>query len=195
MPLQLLPDELVVDNELRLRLPQRTDRDALIAAAQDPEVPRWTTLPENYGDDAWETFISRVEKRAIEGAFERNYVITDMTQQFLGVVGAVRVRAEDENAELGYWLAKQARGRGVLSRSLTAVLKALLAAGYERIDAEVLVGNAASQRALERVGFTHEGILRSVGNHGCGDGAHRIDVHMYSVILSDPIAQQLLASQ
>ncbi len=194
MPLQLLPDELTVDDELRLRLPQRSDRNALIAAAQDPEVPRWTTLPTNYGEEAWETFISRVEERATEGAFERNYVITDTANQFLGVVGAVRVREEDENAEVGYWLASDARGRGVLTRALTVVLKALLEAGYQRVDAEVLVGNAASQRTLERVGFTHEGILRSIGNHGCGDTAGRIDVHMYSVITSDPIAQQLLAT-
>jgi RimJ/RimL family protein N-acetyltransferase len=192
MPLQLLSDELAVDNELRLRLPRRSDRDALIAAAQDPEVPRWTTLPANYGEEAWETFISKVEQRQRDGALERNYVITDSADQFLGVLGSVRVREEDENAEVGYWLASHARGRGVLARALTIVLKSLLEAGYQRVDAEVLVGNSASQKTLERVGFTHEGILRSIGNHGCGDGVHRIDVHMYSVILSDPIAQQLL---
>jgi [ribosomal protein S5]-alanine N-acetyltransferase len=109
------------------------------------------------------------------------------------MVGLVRVRPEDEAGEVGWWMAAHARGQGILHRSLQAVLRLVLQAGYQRIDAEILVGNSASQRVAERAGFTHEGVLRSIGNHGCGENLKRIDVHVYSLLPSDPAAVALMS--
>ncbi len=190
--LRPLPDQLSVDSQLTLRLPRRTDGPALIAAVQDPEIPRWTTVPSPYGQDEFDSWMDRAELWRAEDELRKNYLLVDGNDQLLGMVGLVRVRAEDENAELGYWMSPHARGKGLLTAAVTALLRETLRAGYQRVDAEVLVGNTASQRVLERVGFTHEGVLRSIGSHGSGMTKTRIDVHMYSVILTDPIAQQLL---
>jgi RimJ/RimL family protein N-acetyltransferase len=190
--LRSLPDQISVDSQLTLRLPRRTDGPALIAAVQDPEIPRWTTVPSPYGQDEFDSWMDRAELWRAEDELRKNYLLVDGNDQLLGMVGLVRVRAEDENAELGYWMSPAARGKGLLTAALTALLRETLRAGYQRVDAEVLVGNTASQRVLERVGFTHEGVLRSIGSHGSGANQTRIDVHMYSVILADPIAQQLL---
>jgi RimJ/RimL family protein N-acetyltransferase len=191
--LQTLPDVLVVNDQLTLRLPRRSDGPAFIAAVQDPEIPRWTTVPSPYGQAEFDSWMDRAELWAREHDLRKNYVLVDSNDLLLGMVGLVRVRAEDHNAELGYWMAPPARGKGLLTHALTTLLGETLRAGYQRVDAEVLVGNGASQRVLERVGFTHEGILRSIGTHGSGEHQTRIDVHMYSVILSDPIAKRLLS--
>jgi RimJ/RimL family protein N-acetyltransferase len=191
--LRPLPDQLSVDSQLTLRLPRRTDGPALIAAVQDPEIPRWTTVPSPYGQDEFDSWMDRAELWRAEDELRKNYLLVDGNDQLLGMVGLVRVRAEDETAELGYWMSPHARGKGLLTAALTALLRETLRAGYQRVDAEVLVGNTASQRVLERVGFTHEGVLRSIGSHSSGVTKTRIDVHMYSVILTDPIAQQLLS--
>jgi RimJ/RimL family protein N-acetyltransferase len=191
--LRQLPSEIIVDSELCLRRPRETDGPAIIAAVQDPEIPRWTTVPSPYGETEFAAWFAQANKRAVLHDLRRNYLIVDTDETVLGMVGLVRVRPDDENAEVGYWLGKESRGKGVITRSLTALIREILRAGYARIDAEVLVGNPASQRVLERVGFTHEGVLRSIGSHGWGENAKRIDVHVYSIILADPIAVQLLS--
>jgi RimJ/RimL family protein N-acetyltransferase len=193
MALQILPDTLLVDHGLSLRRPRRTDGPALIAAVQDPEIPRWTTVPSPYGQTEFDAWMDRAELWSANGDLRKNYLIVDADDQLVGMIGAVRIDEEDEVVELGYWLAPPARGKGIIARALMTLMKATLHAGYQRLTAEVLVGNSASQHVLERAGFTHEGILRSIGSHGCGDGAHRIDIHMYSVILSDQVAVRLLS--
>lgn len=195
MELRTLPDTIVVDpeNGVRLRLAEDADRDALVAACQDPEISRWTPIPLPYGPEHAQSYIDQVRMWTADGDLRRTYLIVDQADAILGTIGLVRNRPEDRTGEIGYWLAKTARGRGIATHALGALLQEVLRAGYERVCAEVIVGNDASCRVLERAGFHHEGVLRSVASHGCGDGATRIDVHSYSVVLSDPVAQRLLS--
>jgi RimJ/RimL family protein N-acetyltransferase len=193
MSRRVLPNEIPVDDRIHLRLPRRSDTAAMIAACQDPEIPRWTRVPTPYGQAEADAFFAMVQQRIDEGDEAKTYVIADTDDVLLGCVGLPRVEPEASCAELGYWLAAHARGHGYLTFAARAVLREALLVGYERISAEVLVGNDASCRVLERVGFSHEGILRSVAADGCGMATPRIDVHMYSVIRADPVASELLA--
>ncbi len=65
------------------------------------------------------------------------------------------------NMELGYWLAKEHRGKGIM----TAAIKQMTKVGFEtfpeitRIYATPFGSNIASQRALEKAGFTLEARL------------------------------------
>ena len=76
-------------------------------------------------------------------------------------------------AELGYWLAEDYWGRGIMTQAVQRMCEE----GFERwgdlvrIYAEPFVHNAGSRRVLEKAGFTLEGILRqSVFKRGqvCG---------------------------
>jgi RimJ/RimL family protein N-acetyltransferase len=192
MSRRVLPNEIVVHEGLRLRQPRRSDTDALIAACQDPEIPRWTRVPTPYGQAEVDAFFAMVEQRVVEGDEAKSYVLATDRDELLGCVGFPRVQPAAASAELGYWLAAHARGQGHLTAAARVLVREALRAGYERIDAEVLVGNDASCRLLERVGFTHEGILRSLAADGCGMETLRIDVHIYSVIRADPVAVELL---
>jgi RimJ/RimL family protein N-acetyltransferase len=188
--LRTLPTELRV-GELLLRTPIPSDAPALIVECQDPEIPRWTTVPSPFGQTEADSFINREIDRVAVNDLRRNYLIFRNETELVGMVGLVRVRPEDEAGEVGWWMAAHARGQGILHRSLQAVLRLVLEAGYQRVDAEILVGNNASQRVAERAGFAHEGVLRSIGNHGCGENLKRIDVHVYSLLPSDPAAVAL----
>ncbi len=193
MSRRVLPGEVVVNDRLRLRLPRRSDTDAMIAACQDPEIPRWTRVPSPYGPNEAEAFFTMVQQRIDDGDEAKTYVLADIDDTLLGCIGLPRVEPAAASAELGYWLASHARGRGYLTAAARAVVREAIRVGYERISAEVLVGNDASCRVLERVGFTHEGILRSLAADGCGMDTSRIDVHIYSVIRADRVAAELLA--
>jgi RimJ/RimL family protein N-acetyltransferase len=186
-----LPDRLERGG-LILRAPQERDIPALIAACQDPEIPKNTRIPSPYGEAEATSFIERARQGVID-ALHRWYVVTDGDDILLGASGVFNVNAKGAELEVGYWLAAAARGRGVATVSLTAVVAAALHAGFERLVADVLVGNDASCRVLERVGFVHEGISRSVADDApTVRGPARINLHWYSLITSDPSAQSLL---
>lgn len=85
-------------------------------------------------------------------------------------------------AEVGYALATEHQGRGVMSRALDLLLSDLFArTRIERVEARCATDNSASQRVLERVGFLREGTLRSYFRlHG-----RRVDNHLYAVLKED----------
>jgi ribosomal-protein-alanine N-acetyltransferase len=82
-------------------------------------------------------------------------------------------------AELGYWLAKDYRNRGLATAAARAsVHYAFRDLGLRRIEATSSVGNPVSHRVLEKTGFTREGLLAA---YYLKDGT-LIDVYLYSNI-------------
>ena len=74
------------------------------------------------------------------------------TREFLGVI-VLRIQ-DDDCSDVGYWLAPGARGRGVMTQALSAVCEfATGRLGHDVVRWEAVVGNEASRRAAERVGF------------------------------------------
>jgi RimJ/RimL family protein N-acetyltransferase len=185
-----LPPELVADG-LLLRIPTHADAPALITAVQDPEIPKWTTVPSPFGKTEADAWINRELRWHATADLRRNYLVFD-GPTLVAMVGLVRVNEEDESGEVGYWCAKEARGKRVIRRALSALLREVLLAGYQRIAAEIIVGNEASERVLLGAGFRKEGRLYSVGSHGCGEDAARIDVESFCLLPGDPAAIDLL---
>ena len=81
-------------------------------------------------------------------------------------------------AEIGYWLLHHARGRGIATRTARFLAEHGFSLGLERIEARVFAGNDASERVLERAGFTREGVLRSLPRRWGG----RADMTVYSLL-------------
>jgi RimJ/RimL family protein N-acetyltransferase len=83
---------------------------------------------------------------------------------------------------IGIALLPEARGKGHGSQAQRMLAKYLFAhTTVQRIEAATEVGNVAEQRALEKAGFTREGVHRSVGWR---DGAYRDGV-WYSMLRTD----------
>jgi RimJ/RimL family protein N-acetyltransferase len=65
-------------------------------------------------------------------------------------------------AEVGYWLAKEARGQGHVTCGVRLITAwGFRSLGLQRIDLMAATENPASQRVAERCGFTREAVLRS----------------------------------
>ena len=101
------------------------------------------------------------------------------------LAGVVNLHGVDEArccAETSYALSPAYRGAGLMPEALGAVLRFGFAqAGFNRICAEVLAGNAASVRVLEKCGFRREGILRRrYRKDGCF-----VDAWLYAVLSSE----------
>ena len=64
-------------------------------------------------------------------------------------------------ARFGYWLAKEHWGQGIMTEAVALVSQyASKKLRLRRLDAEVIVGNLASRRVLEKNGFKLEGLMR-----------------------------------
>ena len=84
----------------------------------------------------------------------------DAPDALLGTV-SLRRHARDRRAELGYWLAAGAWGRGYATEAVTAAVDfGFRQLALVRIYAQVIVGNGASMRVLEKLGMTNEGTKR-----------------------------------
>jgi RimJ/RimL family protein N-acetyltransferase len=84
---------------------------------------------------------------------------------------------------VGYWLDSAAGGRGVMTRALQPLLDTVLdRCGMRRVGLGAEVGNTASRRVAERLGFTFEGVKRAAWMVG-----DRVEDHaVYSLLPGDP---------
>jgi RimJ/RimL family protein N-acetyltransferase len=176
-----LPDPRLTDGAIALREKTEADVPALVAAVQDPLIPRYTRVPSPYGEREAREFIVERRRRREAGMELALLVVDAESDGLLGSVGA-RVDRDNARAEIGYWVAREARGRGVASRAVfllgTWLFESLELA---RLQIHTETENLASQRVAERAGFTREGVLRS---YELIKG-RSIDVAMFSALPGD----------
>jgi RimJ/RimL family protein N-acetyltransferase len=159
------------DGEVVLRPLADVDVPAMVAACQDPEIPRWTSVPSPYTEDDARAFLPR--------ASDVSAIVDADTEEFLGTLGW---RWVDGNVQLGYWVKREARGRGVATRALRLISRwAFAELGAARVQLLTEPENRASQRVAEKAGFRREALLRSfVDVKG-----RRPDVYMYALLRED----------
>ncbi len=140
----------------------------MVAACQDPEIPRWTRVPSPYGEADARDFLSR--------ASDVSAIVDAGTEEFLGTISWWWVA---DNVQLGYWVKREARGRGVATRALILLSRwAFAELGVARVQLLTEPENRASQRVAEKAGFRREALLRSYVEL---KGTRR-DVYMYALL-------------
>jgi ribosomal-protein-serine acetyltransferase len=104
-------------------------------------------------------YIIDTNKRAVEGTDLGYAIIID--KNIVGRMGMHRINHQNKIGEIGYWLAGDLQGRGVV----TKCCKTLIGHGFtvldlNRIEIKCGVGNHKSMAIPEKLGFKKEGILR-----------------------------------
>lgn len=173
----------ITAGSVHLRPPRPDDADAVLAACQDPEIQRWTRVPVPYERSDAVTFVARVAPEGWATGTAATFLVLDSTTAtLLGCVGLHRIAAGE--AQIGYWLVADARGRGVGTRAVGAVVRwGFGGLGLERITWTAAVGNAASWRLVERLGFQFEGTLRKGLHHR----DRRVDGWIGALLADDPV--------
>ncbi len=82
--------------------------------------------------------------------------------RLVGMVGVVREDKSNRTMEIGYWLSQDVNGNGVMSQAVRQVQDLCFKHGEaNRVEIRCATNNLSSCRIPERLGYTHEGILRS----------------------------------
>jgi RimJ/RimL family protein N-acetyltransferase len=169
------PDPPLADGVVLLRAWTLADVPDIVRCCNDELVARYiAVIPVPYTEDDARAYVARNDDDR-----ELNLAITDAASG--AILGAVGVSRQDDPgiAEIGYWLAPQARGRGAATRSLKLLAAwTLREMGVARLQLTTAVENEASQRVAERAGFVREGVLRA-WSPGRGE---RRDAVMFSLL-------------
>lgn len=167
--------------ELLLRAPTEADIEVIAPAFRDPAVGGEAGLPPVDADALQAMLREQLPVLRAQGLLAP-YVIEDTDAG--KILGGANLRLFDpmrDTVELGYWLFVEARGRGVATRAVRALVEHAHANGVVRVEAHVRLGNIASERVLERAGFEREGVKRRLLRHG---GA-RVDATLFAVVAHD----------
>lgn len=175
----VLPAEPLVDGPTALRPWRDTDLEAIIAACQDPEIPRWTRVPANYSESDARRYLQQRFDMAFAGLAAAFAIVRAPDGELLGSIALMRIAWEHQRAEVGYWLARGARGEGHTTRAVKLVCEwGFRELALQRVTLLAATENRPSKRVAERSGFTHEALLRSYMAHN----AERLDMHSYSLL-------------
>ena len=176
---------------ITMRPMRPSDAEDIFRAAQDPTIPKFTTLPENYpldlaiefaGKRAAASFTNKtelvfviedsrlshydhnnlVDKVEVEEARATEKVSYPYSNNFAGVMSLHSIDIANHRAEIGYWLAKEARGNGICTKAAEMITEyGLMTLGFKRIDGIVDVRNEPSKAALLKAGYEFEGIMKN----------------------------------
>ncbi|MGN6696310.1 MAG: GNAT family N-acetyltransferase [Aquihabitans sp.] len=139
------------------------DPAVLASAWADPEVARWTSVPEDASVEAAREWIRGEEVRRSKG-LAMDLVISrlDEPRAVLGEVGLVMVELDKGWAELGFWLTPEARGGGRAASAASVfagwVLREL---PVKRLFARTQPDNPKAGRVAEAAGMTRAGELET----------------------------------
>jgi ribosomal-protein-serine acetyltransferase len=174
---------LKVDHELELRLLQRQDSSKFFQLVEDnrDHLSKWLPWVQNMTtpNDA-DTFISLWEQQFAEntgcnvGIYYRG--------ELVGSIGLHQIDWYNRFTSIGYFLAKKAEGRGIITRTVRSILNyAFFYLGLNRVEIRCGVKNKKSRAIPERLGFVLEGIVREGENLS----GHYHDLFLYSMLARD----------
>jgi len=183
--------ELKVDDELLLRLVEPSQVQALydVVDANREHIGRWLPwlTPDYCLADAREN-----AERAVSDFAERKAMALSLVVggRYVGRCGLVRWQQEtlfagrlvSAKAEIGYWLAADVVGRGLMTRAVRALTTyAFETYGLDRIKIVAEPDNVKSWGVAERLGYKLEGTHRCVARV---DG-RAVDHRVYAMLAQE----------
>jgi RimJ/RimL family protein N-acetyltransferase len=166
----------------------------LLTAWTEADVPAVLELADDPATRAWSPSLRAVATEAdarawlgsrVENPDRYDWAVRDpATGRLIGRVGLHRFDPMSRNAEIGYGVHPAHRRGGVAVRAVAAASgHGFAELGLARIGLIHAVGNTSSCAVAARSGFAHEGVVRSLLDHG--DGVLH-DVHLHGRLSTDP---------
>ena len=179
-PTFAFPEELRVE-ELLLREPRDDDVDTVAPAFLDPAVGGEAGLPPLDADTLRVMLREQLPGMRDRGLMAAYVIENTRDGSILGGSNFHHFDPMRDTVEIGYWLFVEARGRGVATRIVAAMVEYAFANGIARVEAHVRPENRPSEQVLERLGFEREGVKRRYLEHE----GRRVDATLWALIADD----------
>jgi RimJ/RimL family protein N-acetyltransferase len=178
------------DGCVSLRPWSRADARFMAEASADPAIRRYNGAHDRQGHPA--PPLSDLEAETVIDQFALNWSAFETTGTPSGVAFAVTDArsgellgccgvddwTQEDVAQIGYWIAADARGHGHATRAAVLLTRWLFELGAARVFLTVVAGNEGSVAVARRAGFVYEGTMRS---HSVWQG-RRYDVMWFATL-------------
>jgi ribosomal-protein-alanine N-acetyltransferase len=174
-------DLTLTGRTLRVRIPRDEDAGALFCEASDPAVTRWFSWGPYASEAEARSYLARLAPQRARGE-HLDLVIEHLGAGPIGIIGLSEFATRDRRATIGTWLGRAWWGTGANHEAKALMCHLAFALlGLERLGAYSNVEHARSQRALERIGFRREGVLRRYHRHG----GRALDVAVFGLLRAE----------
>ena len=153
-----------IDENLKLVLPQEHHAEEITRVVREnlEELKLWMPwAKDDYSVESAREFIKlNLSEFAGNGSFGASVF---WEEKLVGGIGIHNLDWRNKSTHTGYWLAKQAQGKGIMTRCCRALFDYLFNDfGLNRIQINCNIENTKSRAIPERLGFQLEGIHRQV---------------------------------
>jgi RimJ/RimL family protein N-acetyltransferase len=120
----------------------------------------WARLDYEHGDTT--AFLREsIQAWKEDRAWDYSIRFKEEPGRHLGSVSMWTVSKLGKIAEFGYWVRTDEHSKGICTEAVGRLLEETFnSLGYHKVTLRVAVGNTASDRVAEKLGFTREGVLR-----------------------------------
>jgi [ribosomal protein S5]-alanine N-acetyltransferase len=166
---------------LRVRIPREEDAAALFREASDPQVTRWFSWGPYSSEAEARAYLTRLAPQRARGE-QLDLVVEHLDAGPIGISGLSEFARRDRRASIGSWLGRAWWGTGANQETKALMCHLAFALlGLDRVGAYSNVEHERSQRALQRIGFQREGVLRRYHRHG----GRALDVVIFGLLRAD----------
>jgi [ribosomal protein S5]-alanine N-acetyltransferase len=145
---------------LTLRALRVEDADAMFAYLRDKRLTKYVAWEHHGSIEQTVFYLMTVEAAYRDSELKEWGVFADGGATLVGTCGFVRIDEAHARGEIGYTIGRAHQGRGYATESAAAVMRfGFEELGLNRVEAQVVSGNAASARVLEKIGMRREGVF------------------------------------
>lgn len=161
-PARAIAQRIRVSREVTLRAPVEEDAVAIYRTvdANRERLRRWLPwLDQNASVDDSRAFVENCTRARL--AKESATWLIDYKGRLAGVISINELKWQNRTCEIGYWIADEFEGKGVVSACVTALVDlAFTQLALHRVEIRAATDNERSRAIPERLGFTYEGTTR-----------------------------------
>jgi RimJ/RimL family protein N-acetyltransferase len=167
---------MITTDRLRLRPFTTDDIGWVFEVSQDAALRQFVQVPSPYLMEHARYFVEHIATELVATGERVEFVVEEGRERVARVGLGFR---GDGTAEVGYWTAPGARGRGIAPEAVRALCRwAFASKDVELIEWRAEIGNEASRRVAQKAGFVMEGQLRKRLVHR----GERVDVWVGSLL-------------
>jgi ribosomal-protein-alanine N-acetyltransferase len=170
---------IIKTKRFTIRPYRKGDLKSMVKHINDTEIARNTlTIPYPYTMKDAERWYGRYRNIIRRKVIRHRAYAIEINGEVVGGIGLSRLYPQGHKAEIGYWLGRAYRGKGIMTEAVKEITKfGFNKLGLRRLCACTFPHNKASMRVLEKAGYKFEGILHK----NVRKGNRLIDEYLFAI--------------